>query len=106
MSLKRSGVIQTTAVATGVSIKTVNYIHTEFTSQDGDLLTPLKRYSTSHVCNNPNDVLTEKLFVGWSMISICTKSTLHWLQSWKGKGGMWVSRREILSVESVERKGV
>ena len=55
MSLKRSCVIQRTAAATGVSIRTVNYIHQEFTSQDGDLLTPRETYSASRVRINPDD---------------------------------------------------
>ena len=55
MSIKRSCVVERTAAATGVSVRTVKYINKEITSQDGTLLTPLKRYSASRVRINPDE---------------------------------------------------
>jgi hypothetical protein len=55
MSLKRSCVVERTATATGVSVRSVRNIHKEFASQDGALLTPLKRYSSSRVRINPDE---------------------------------------------------
>ena len=56
MSLKRSCVVERTSAATGVSVRSVKYIHKELTSQDGTLLTPLKRYSASRVRINPDEL--------------------------------------------------
>ena len=55
MSLKWSCVVERISAATGVSVRTVKYTHKEFTSQDGTLLTPLKRYSASRVRINPDE---------------------------------------------------
>lgn len=49
MSLKRSSVVERTAAATGISVRSVRNIHKEMLSQDGTLLTPLKRYSASRI---------------------------------------------------------
>ena len=49
MCLKRSCVVERTAAATGISVRSVRNIHNEFLSQDGKLLTPRKRYSTSRI---------------------------------------------------------
>ena len=55
MSLKRSCVVERTASATGVSIRSVRNVHKEFIAQDGTLLTPLKRYASSRVRVNPDE---------------------------------------------------
>ena len=54
MCLKRSCVVERTAAATGISVRSVRNIHNEFLSQDGKLLTPRKRYSTSRIRINPD----------------------------------------------------
>ena len=55
MSLKRSCVVERTASATGISIRSVRNVHKEFIAQDGTLLTPLKRYASSRVHVNPDE---------------------------------------------------
>ena len=55
MSLKRSCVVERTAAATGVSVRSVRNIHNEFSAHSGTLLTPLKRYSASRVRINPDN---------------------------------------------------
>ena len=55
MSLKRSCVVERTASATGISIRSVRNVHKEFIAQDGTLLTPLKRYAPSRVRVNPDE---------------------------------------------------
>ena len=47
MCLKRSCGMERTAPATGISVRSVRNVHTEFLSQDGALLTPLKRYAAA-----------------------------------------------------------
>lgn len=54
-SIKKSCVIERTATATGVSVRSVCNIHKEFTSQDSTILTPIKRYSASRVRVNPDE---------------------------------------------------
>ena len=54
MCLKRSCVAERTAAATGVSTRIVHNIRKELVSHDGELLTLLKRYSTSRVRINPD----------------------------------------------------
>ena len=49
MCLKRSQVVERTAAATGVSVRSVRNIHKEFQLQDGTLLTPVKQYAASRV---------------------------------------------------------
>ena len=53
-SMLKSRVVDRTAAATGVSMKTVYNIHQEFMAHDGELLTPVKRYSTSRIRINPD----------------------------------------------------
>ena len=54
MCLKRSQVVERTAAATGVSVRSVRNIHKEFQLQDGTLLAPVKRYAASRVHVNPD----------------------------------------------------
>ena len=49
-----SRVIERSAVATGVSVRSVRKIHKEFISRDGEILTPLRRYAASQVRVNAN----------------------------------------------------
>jgi len=55
MCLKRSCVVARTAAATGVSVKSIHNIRKECLSQDGEILTPLKRYAATRVRVNPDE---------------------------------------------------
>ena len=50
----RNQVLQRTAEATGIAKRTIYRIHKEVISRDGQLLTPVKRYTLSRVRVNPN----------------------------------------------------
>ena len=47
-------VVERTAIATGLAVRTVFNIHKEFTSCDGHLSTPIKKYASSRVRINPD----------------------------------------------------
>ena len=53
-SIKRERIVERTAEATGVSIRSVRNIHNEYISQEGKLLTLVKQYTTSRVRVNPD----------------------------------------------------
>ena len=52
--IKMSCVVERTAVATGLAVRTVFSIHKEFISCDEHFLTPVKRYASSRVRINPD----------------------------------------------------
>ena len=52
--IKRMQVVERTAEATGISVRSVWNIHSEFIDCEGKLFTPVKRYAMSRVRVNPN----------------------------------------------------
>ena len=46
-TINRMAVVKRTAEATGLSERTIHDIHKEHVARDGQLLTPVKRYTTS-----------------------------------------------------------
>ena len=53
-TFKREGIVECTAEATGVSVRSVHDIYNEYISEEGKLLTPVKQYTISRVCVNPD----------------------------------------------------
>ena len=52
-TINRMAVVKRTAEATGLSERTVQNIHKESVATDGQLLTPVKRYTVSRIQVNP-----------------------------------------------------
>ena len=52
--IKRLSVVKRTAEATGLSLRTINQIHQEYVSHDGQFLTTVKRYGVSQIRINPD----------------------------------------------------
>ena len=52
--IKRMQVVERTAEATGISVRSVLNIHSEFIDCEGKLFTPVKRYAMSRVRVNPD----------------------------------------------------
>ena len=52
--IKRLSVAKRTTEATGLSLRTINRIHQEYVSHDGQFLTPVKRYGVSRIRINPD----------------------------------------------------
>ena len=53
-TINRKAVVKRTAEATGLSERTIRDIHKEHVARDGQLLTPVKRYTTSQIRINPD----------------------------------------------------
>ena len=53
-TINRMAVVKRTAEATGLSERTLRDIHKEHVARDGQLLTPVKRYTTSRIRINPD----------------------------------------------------
>ena len=53
-TINRMAVVKRTAEATGLSERTIRDIHKEHVARDGQLLTPVKRYTTSRIRTNPD----------------------------------------------------
>ena len=54
LTINRMAVMKCTAEATGLSERTIRDIHKEHVAHDGQLLTPVKRYTTSRIRINPD----------------------------------------------------
>ena len=52
--IKRLSVVKRTTEATGLSLRTINRIHQEYISHDGQFMMPVKRYGVSRIRINPN----------------------------------------------------
>ena len=68
-TINRKAVVKRTAEATGLSERTNRDIHKEHVARDGQLLTPVKRYTTSRIRINP------KLLTGKPSVDSCMLST-------------------------------
>ena len=53
-TINRMAVMKRTAEATGLSERTIHDIHKKHVARDGQLLTPVKRYTTSRIRINPD----------------------------------------------------
>ena len=53
-TINRMAVVNRTSEATGLSERTIRDIHKEHVAHDGQLLTPVKRYTTSQTRINPD----------------------------------------------------
>ena len=53
-TINRMAVVKRTAEATRLSERTIRDIHKEHVAHDGQLLTPVKRYTTSRIRINPD----------------------------------------------------
>ena len=53
-TINRMAVVKRTAEVTGLSERTIRNIHKEHVARDGQLLTPVKRYTTSQIRINPD----------------------------------------------------
>ena len=52
--IKRLSVAKRTAEVTGLSLRTINQIHQEYASIDGQFPMPVKRYGVSRIRINPD----------------------------------------------------
>ena len=52
--IKRLSVVKRTTEATGLSLITINQIHQEYVSHDGQFMMPVKKYGVSRIRINPN----------------------------------------------------
>lgn len=60
-TINRMAIVKRTAEATGLSERTVRNIHKESVASDGQLLTPVKRYTVSRIRINPDSMYNSNL---------------------------------------------
>lgn len=110
MCLKRSCVVERTATATGVSIRSVHTIYNELLSQDGKLLTPVKRYTASRMRINPDQFDREVIrlvvhaFYAWKEYPTLSKVLEKVKEECSFPGGRFCLWRVLLGMRLITRK--
>ena len=103
-TINRMAVAKRTAEATRLSERTVRDIHKEHVARDGQVLTPVKRYTASRIRINPDTFDREA--IRRLVHAFYIRRKYPTIAAVLEKAGVWLSRRQILPLESTKRNGV